>query len=164
MRAAIFKGPGTIAVEERPDPVIAEPTDAVVRVVLACVCGSDLWWYRGISDHAHGPVGHEFIGVVDSVGDQVTKLGVGDFVIAPFAFSDGTCRNCESGFHTACRHGGFFGAGQDGDGGQAELVRVPHADGTLGKVPGADFSDETMAAFLALTDTEATRRGPEGLR
>ena len=156
MRAAIFKGPGTIAVEERPDPVIAEPTDAVVRVVLACVCGSDLWWYRGISDHAHGPVGHEFIGVVEEIGKDVTGLAVGDFVIAPFSYSDGTCRNCESGFQTACVHGGFFGAGQDGDGGQAELVRVPHADGTLVKVPGADFSDETMASFLALTDVMST--------
>ena len=156
MRAAIFKSPGTIAVEDRPKPTIAEPTDAVVRVVLTCVCGSDLWFYRGISDHAHGPVGHEFIGVVDEIGTDVTRLAVGDFVIAPFAFSDGTCRNCQSGFHTACIHGGFFGQGEEGDGAQAEFVRVPHADGTLVNVPGRDFSEETMASFLALSDVMGT--------
>ena len=93
------------------------PTDAVVRVVLACVCGSDLWWYRGISDLPHGSVGHEFIGVVDEIGSEVTELAVGDFVISPFSWSDGTCRNCQAGFHTACVHGGFFGQGGDGDGG-----------------------------------------------
>nr|MDT0665949.1 alcohol dehydrogenase catalytic domain-containing protein [Micromonospora sp. DSM 115978] len=91
-----------------------------MRVVLACVCGSDLWFYRGISDLSHGSVGHEFIGVVDSIGAAVSTLEVGDFVIAPFAWSDGTCKNCQAGFHTACVHGGFFGQGGDDDGGQAE--------------------------------------------
>jgi alcohol dehydrogenase len=81
---------------------------------------------------------------------------VGDFVIAPFAWSDGTCQNCQAGFHTACIHGGFFGQGGEGDGGQAEFVRVPQADGTLVVVPGTDFSDETMASLLALTDVMAT--------
>jgi alcohol dehydrogenase len=156
VRAAIFKGKGTIEVEERPKPAVSEPTDAIVRVVLACVCGSDLWFYRGISDLPHGGVGHEFIGVVDEVGRDVTDLEPGDFVISPFSWSDGTCRNCEHGFHTACVHGGFFGQGGDGDGGQAEYVRVPQADGTLVKVPGSDFSDETMASLLALTDVMAT--------
>jgi alcohol dehydrogenase len=156
MKAAIFKGKGDIAVEERPKPAVNDPTDAIVRVVLACVCGSDLWFYRGISDLPHGGVGHEFIGVVEEVGARVTDLEPGDFVISPFSWSDGTCRNCERGFHTACVHGGFFGQGGDGDGGQAEFVRVPQADGTLVKVPGADFSDETMASLLALTDVMAT--------
>src|SRR4051794_18698485 len=156
MKAAIFKGKGTIAVEERPKPVVAEPTDAIVRVVLACVCGSDLWFYRGISDLPHGSVGHEFIGVVDEIGSEVRDLHVGDFVIAPFSWSDGTCRNCEAGFHTACVHGGFFGQGGDGDGGQAEFVRVPQADGTLVTVPGSAFSDEVMASLLALTDVMST--------
>ncbi|MEZ0493497.1 alcohol dehydrogenase catalytic domain-containing protein [Kineococcus sp. TBRC 1896] len=160
MKAAIFKGKGTIAVEERPKPTVTEPTDAVVRVVLACVCGSDLWFYRGISDLPHGGVGHEFIGVVDEVGSAVGDLQVGDFVIAPFSWSDGTCRNCRHGVQTACVHGGFFGQGGDGDGGQAEFVRVPHADGTLVTVPapasGEEFSDETMASLLALTDVMAT--------
>ena len=156
MKAAIFKGKGNIAVEEIPKPTINESTDAVVRVVLACVCGSDLWWYRGLSDWNHGTVGHEFIGVVDEIGDDVTNLSVGDFVISPFSFSDGTCQNCQAGFHTACIHGGFFGGGGTDDGGQAEFVRVPQADGTLLKVPGTDFSDETLASLLALTDVMST--------
>jgi alcohol dehydrogenase len=156
MLTAIFNGKGNISVEERPKPTIAEPTDAVVRVVLACVCGSDLWFYRGISDLPHGSVGHEFIGVVDEIGDGVTGVAVGDFVISPFSWSDGTCKNCEAGFQTACVHGGFFGQGGQGDGGQAEFVRVPQADGTLVKVPGADFSDDMMASLLALSDVMST--------
>jgi alcohol dehydrogenase len=156
MKQAIFNGTGNITVEERPKPSLNESTDVVVRVVLACVCGSDLWFYRGISDLPHGAVGHEFIGVVDAIGDDVQTLNVGDFVIAPFSFSDGTCKNCEAGFHTACIHGGFFGQGGEDDGGQAEFVRVPHADGTLLAVPGADFNDETLASLLALTDVMAT--------
>src|SRR3954470_2023186 len=156
MKTAIFNGKGDIVVEERPKPTISAPTDAVVRVVLACVCGSDLWFYRGISDVPHGTVGHEFIGVIEAVGDDVHELSVGDFVIAPFSFSDGTCRNCQAGFQTACIHGGFFGQGVDGDGGQAEFVRVPHADGTLVQVPGSDHSEETLASLLALTDVMAT--------
>jgi alcohol dehydrogenase len=156
MRTAIFNGKGNISVEERPKPTISTSTDAVVRVVLACVCGSDLWFYRGVSDLPHGSVGHEFIGVVDTVGDDVKDVAVGDFVISPFSWSDGTCKNCQAGFHTACSHGGFFGQGGEGDGGQAEFVRVPQADGTLVKVPGSDFSDEVMASLLALSDVMAT--------
>ena len=156
MKAAIFKGLNSIAVEDRPKPTVTEPTDAIVRVVLACVCGSDLWFYRGIADLPHGGVGHEFIGVVDEVGGEVTQLSVGDFVISPFSWSDGTCKNCRTGFHTACVHGGFFGQGGEGDGGQAEYVRVPQADGTLVKVQGDDFSDEVMASLLALTDVMST--------
>jgi alcohol dehydrogenase len=135
MRAAIFNGPSKIVVEDRDKPAVVERTDAVVRVVMACVCGSDLWWYRGISDLPHGSIGHEFIGVVDEVGAEVAQLSVGDFVIAPFTWSDGVCKNCEAGFQTACVHGGLFGQGGEGDGGQAEFVRVPQADGTLVKVP-----------------------------
>ena len=156
MRAAIFNGPGKVLVEDRDKPAVIESTDAIVRVVMACVCGSDLWWYRGISDLSHGSVGHEFIGIVDEVGAGVAELSVGDFVIAPFSWSDGVCRNCEAGFQTACVHVGFFGQGGDGDGGQAEFVRVPHADGTLLKVPGEDLSDEVMASLLALTDVMST--------
>jgi alcohol dehydrogenase len=156
MKTAIFNGKGNITVDERPKPALNEPTDAIVRVVLACVCGSDLWFYRGISDLPHGSVGHEFIGVVDEIGDDVHDLTVGDFVISPFSWSDGTCRNCEAGFHTACIHGGFFGQGGEGDGGQAEFVRVPQADGTLVKVEGSNFSDDTLASLLALSDVMAT--------
>ena len=156
MRAAIFRGPGKILVEDRDKPEVVEPTDAVVRVVMACVCGSDLWFYRGIADLPHGSVGHEFMGVVDQVGEEVTELSVGDFVISPFSWSDGKCKNCEAGFQTACVHVGFFGQGGDGDGGQAEFVRVRHAEGTLLKVPGNNFSDEQMASLLALTDVMST--------
>ena len=156
MRAAIFRGKGQIVVEERPKPQIVEPTDAVVRVILACVCGSDLWFYRGISELSHGTVGHEFIGIVDQIGNDVADLQTGDFVISPFAFSDGTCPHCQAGFHTACIHGGFFGQGGTDDGGQAEYVRVPQADGTLVSVPGTDFSDDLLASLLALTDVMAT--------
>ena len=94
MRAAIFNGPGSIEVGERPDPRIEHPTDAVVRVVMACVCGSDLWYYRGESEHAVGSIGHEFIGVVDEIGADVTAVAVGDLVVAPFIFSDMTCPHC----------------------------------------------------------------------
>jgi alcohol dehydrogenase len=156
VKTAIFNGKGNISVEERPKPSISAPTDAIVRVVLACVCGSDLWFYRGVSDLPHGSVGHEFIGVVDTIGDDVSDVAVGDFVISPFTWSDGTCQNCQAGFHSACVHGGVFGQGGEGDGGQAEFVRVPQADGTLVKVPGSSFSDETMASLLALTDVMAT--------
>ncbi len=156
MKAAIFKGKGKIAVEERPKPMIKESTDAVVRVVRACVCGSDLWFYRGISDHPKGSVGHEFIGYVEEVGSNVKGIKVGDFVIAPFAFSDGVCPHCKAGYHTACEHAGFFGQGKDGDGGQAEYVRVPYADGTLVTVQGSIFPDETLASLLTLSDVMGT--------
>ena len=97
MRAAVFAGPRSIGVAERPDPIVKEPTDAVVRVALACVCGSDLWYYRGDSEFAPGPIGHEFVGVVEDVGSEVRDIAAGDFVIAPFAFSDGTCRIAGTG-------------------------------------------------------------------
>jgi threonine dehydrogenase-like Zn-dependent dehydrogenase len=154
MRAAVFNEPRSISVTERPDPVIAEPTDAVVRVVLSCVCGSDLWYYRGDSPFEPGPIGHEFIGVVEDVGSQVRNVSEGDFVISPFAFSDGTCPHCRHGITSACMTGGFFPA--NGDGGQGEAVRVPLADGTLVTVPGDGYSDEMMASLLALSDVMAT--------
>jgi threonine dehydrogenase-like Zn-dependent dehydrogenase len=154
MRAAVFNEPRSITVAERPDPVIAEPTDAVVRVVLACVCGSDLWYYRGESPFEPGPIGHEFIGVVEDVGAEVRDIAKGDFVIAPFAYSDGTCPNCQNGVTTACMNGGFFP--MNGDGGQGEAVRVPLADSTLVKVPGSGHSDETMRSLLTLSDVMAT--------
>ena len=92
MKAAIFKGKGAIELRQRPDPTIKVPTDAVVRVALTCVCGSDLWYYRGQSDYTPGsPIGHEFVGVVEQVGDRVKKIAKGDLVIAPFSYNDGTC-------------------------------------------------------------------------
>src|SRR5438105_274056 len=156
MKAAIFQGPWKIEVGERPDSTIKEPTDAVVRVVLACVCGSDLWYYRGETDFPVGsPIGHEFIGVVAHVGDEVRHVAKGDFVISPFAYSDGTCPNCQVGMTTACINGGFFPAG-NGDGGQGEFVRVPLADGTLVKAPGSHYSDEIMKSLLTLSDVMGT--------
>jgi len=134
MRAAIFEGPRAIKVGDRPDPVIQEPTDAVVRVVLGCVCGSDLWYYRSLSPHAPGSIGHEFIGFVEDTGSDVTGLAAGDLVVAPFIYSDGTCPHCRAGVTFACLAGGSFGNGTiDGD--QGEAVRVPLASSTLVKVP-----------------------------
>ena len=155
MRAAVFAGPRSIEVADRPDPVVAAPTDAVVRVMLTCVCGSDLWYYRGESPHAPGPIGHEFVGVVEQVGADVYAIPVGDFVVAPFKYSDGTCANCRAGWTSSCVAGGAFGT--DGfDGGQGEAVRVPFADATLVVVPGSGHSDETMRSLLALSDVMAT--------
>lgn len=154
MRAAVFIEPHRVEAADRPDASITEPTDAVVRVVLACVCGSDLWYYRGDTEFEPGPIGHEFIGVVEDVGADVANLGKGDLVIAPFAFSDGSCPNCQNGITTACMNGGFFP--MNGDGGQGEAVRVPLADTTLVKVPGSGHSDETLRSLLTLSDVMGT--------
>ncbi len=155
MRAAIFGGPRDIVVGDRPDPVIVDATDAVVRVVLACVCGSDLWYYRGESPHALGPIGHEFIGVVTDIGSAVTRLAEGDLVVAPFTYSDGTCPHCLAGWTSNCANGGSFG-NHGVDGGQGEAVRVPFADATLVTVPGAGHDDATMRSLLALSDVMCT--------
>jgi threonine dehydrogenase-like Zn-dependent dehydrogenase len=155
MRAAIFNEPRSISVAERPDPAITEPTDAVVRVVIACVCGSDLWYYRGESPFAPGPIGHEFVGVVEDVGAEVHDISKGDLVIAPFAYSDGTCPHCRAGVTTSCVAGGFW-ASNGIDGGQGEAVRVPFAESTLVRVPGSGHSDETMRSLLTLSDVMAT--------
>src|SRR3954466_6763980 len=154
MRAAVFNEPRSITVSERRDAAIAEPTDAVVRVVLACVCGSDLWYYRGDSPFEPGPIGHEFVGVVEDIGSEVQDIKRGDFVIAPFAFSDGTCPHCRYGITSACANGGF--SPSNGDGGQGEAVRVPWADGTLVPVPGSGHSDEMLASLLSLSDVMGT--------
>src|SRR5437763_6342781 len=155
MRAAVFCGPRCIEVVDRPDPAVAAPTDALVRVVLGCVCGSDLWYYRGGSPHARGPIGHEFIGVVEEVGAQVRGIGVGDLVIAPFTYSDGTCAHCRAGWTSNCAAGGGFG-NHGIDGGQGEAVRVPFAASTLVQVPGSDHSAETMRSLLTLSDVMCT--------
>src|ERR1039457_1319603 len=155
MRAALYGGPRSVTVGDRPDPVIENPTDAVVRVVLACVCGSDLWYLRGESPHDLGPIGHEFMGVVDAIGDDVRNLSRGDLVIAPFTYSDHTCANCLAGVTSQCVNGGGFG-NHGIDGGQGEAVRVPLADGTLVRVPGTAHSDETMRSLIALSDVMCT--------
>jgi len=154
MRAAVFNGPRDITVADRPDPVIAAPTDALVRVALACVCGSDLWYYRGESPHEPGAIGHEFIGVVEAVGSAVATLAEGDLVIAPFLYSDGTRELCLAGWPAHCLNGGGWGNATGG--GQGERVRVPLADGTLVKVPGSGHTDAILRSLLALSDVACT--------
>ncbi|GHF81316.1 hypothetical protein FHX82_003188 [Amycolatopsis bartoniae] len=155
MKAALLRGPGELVVEDVPDPRIEEPTDAVVRVLAAGICGTDLRGYAGLPGPVTGPrCGHEFVGVVEDVGADVT-LRPGTTVVAPFVFADGTCLECEHGVPSSCRAGGMFGVA--GDGGQAEAVRVPFADATL--VPAAvDENDERLSALLALCDVMATGR------
>jgi threonine dehydrogenase-like Zn-dependent dehydrogenase len=154
MRAAIFHEPGNVTTGDRPDAAIKEPSDAVVRVVLACVCGSDLWYYRGDSPFPPGPIGHEFIGVVEDVGADVRTLAKGELVISPFAFSDGTCPHCRNGITTSCANGGFFP--MNGDGGQGEGVRVPLADSTLVSIPGSGHTDQMLRSLLTLSDVMST--------
>lgn len=155
MRATLFYGPGDIRVETVPDPTIEAATDAIVRVVRSCICGSDLWYYRGESDfEIGGPIGHEFIGVVEEVGAAVTSLRVGQMVVAPWAFSCGDCEFCRAGLQTSCVVGGYWGGDQCG--GQAELVRVPLADGTLVAVLGEVTDDAMLASLLTLSDVMGT--------
>ncbi len=150
MRATLMYGPGDVRVEDRPEPTIEQPTDAVVRVVRACVCGSDLHPYRTMPAAPQGQtMGHEFIGVVEETGAEVATVKPGDFVIAPFAFSDNTCEICRAGFQTACVHGGFFNTAQ------SEFVRVPLADGTLVAAPATD-DEHVLASYLTLADVYLT--------
>jgi threonine dehydrogenase-like Zn-dependent dehydrogenase len=155
MRAAYMFGAGDVRVIDVPDPKIVEATDAVVRVVRACVCGSDLHPYHNLSSTPEGTsMGHEFVGVVEDIGDDVTSVRPGDFVIGPFAWSDGTCEFCREGLQTSCRHGGFWNAG-DVKGGQAEAVRVPLADGTLVPVP-VEENSPLVPSLLTLSDVYGT--------
>ena len=159
MRATLIYGAGDVRVETVPDPKLQAPTDAVVRVLRSCVCGTDLHPYRSMPTSTEGvPMGHEFLGVVEDIGSDVATLRHGDVVIAPFAYSDGTCEFCQEGLQTACVHGGFFAMGDVG-GAQAEAVRVPLADGTLVKVPGdvaADEDSPLLPSLLTLSDVFAT--------
>lgn len=160
MRATMIYGPGDIRLEERPDPVLREPTDAIVRVVRSCICGSDLWPYRGANPPAPPrPIGHEFVGVVEQVGAEVKTVFPGTFVISPFTYGDNTCVHCAAGFQSACEQVGYFGApdrnGHLVDGCQGELVRVPLADGTL--VGAGSSPDEALIpSLLACSDVMGT--------
>ncbi len=155
MRAAIFFDAFDIRVVDRPDPVIEAVGDAIVRVTATCVCGSDLWYYRGLSPREHGQaIGHEFVGTVEDVGSEVSTLRVGDLVIAPFMWSDGDCAHCRYGMTTSCVHGGVWGR-PGSDGGQGEAVRVPFADATLVRVP-EPVDDERIPSLLALSDVMGT--------
>ncbi|MCU1598881.1 MAG: hypothetical protein QOK08_312 [Actinomycetota bacterium] len=160
MLATLIYGERDIRLEEVPDPVLSTGGDAIVRVVAACVCGSDLWGYRGVVPIAEPKrIGHEFVGIVESIGDDVSKIKVGDFVIAPFYDCDMTCSNCINGVSTSCLHGGWWGAndrsGHLADGGQGELIRVPHADGTLVATPGQP-DPALIPSLLTLADVMGT--------
>lgn len=157
MRATVIHAPHDIRVEEVPDPRIQTSTDAVVRVLRACICGSDLWAYRGESARQPGQrIGHEFLGIVEETGPEVRGLVKGDLVVAPFVWSDGTCDFCSEGLTTSCPQGGFWGS-VGSDGGQGEAVRVPFADGTLVKLPADAASDDhLLTALLALSDVMGT--------
>ena len=155
MRATVMYSAGDVRIENVPDPQIIEPTDAVIRVTRACVCGSDLWPYQKMERSDTGRVmGHEAIGVVEDVGADVRTIKRGDFVIMPFAFSDGTCVFCHDGLQTSCVHGGFFGTTEVA-GAQAEAVRIPLADGTLFPV-GARADDALTPSLLTLSDVMGT--------
>ncbi len=153
VRAAVYHAPYDVRVETVPDTGLKGPTDALVRVSRAAICGSDLWFYRGVNKWEPGMrTGHEFIGVVEAVGAEVRSVKPGDHVIAPFAYSDGTCEFCQKGLQTSCLRGGYWGGHQDG--GQAEAVNVPLADGTLIPFP-AELADR-LATVLPLTDVLPT--------
>jgi hypothetical protein len=148
-------GAGDVRVEDVPDPVLREPTDAVVRVLRSCICGSDLWPYWSMPPSEQGQrMGHEFLGVVEDVGSEVSGLTAGDVVVAPFVWADNTCDFCREGLQTSCRHGG--GWGEPGvDGGQSEAVRVPLAQGTLVKLPAGEDS-AMLPSLLTLSDVFCT--------
>ncbi|ANJ28432.1 zinc-dependent alcohol dehydrogenase family protein [Agromyces aureus] len=160
MLATVIHAARDIRVETVPDPVLSTGGDAIVRVVAACVCGSDLWPYRGVTptDEPHR-IGHEFVGVVEAVGDDVSLIEVGDFVIAPFYVCDNTCVNCRNGVSTSCLNGGWWGSddrlGGFADAGQGERVRVPLADGTLVPVR-EEVTADMVPGLLTLSDVMGT--------
>jgi threonine dehydrogenase-like Zn-dependent dehydrogenase len=155
MRATLIYGAGDVRVENVPDPAIHEPTDAVVRIVRSCICGSDLWPYASMPATEEGRrIGHEFLGVVEETGSDVSGLRAGDLVVAPFVWADNTCDFCREGLQTSCRHGGGWGS-PGVDGGQGEAVRVPQAQGTLVKLSVGEDS-ALLPSLLTLSDVFAT--------
>ena len=150
MKAAVLHAPYDIRVEELPDPQIAEPTDAIIRIAAACVCGSDLWPYRGIQGvDRPTPMGHEYCGVVEEVGREVRTIKPGQFVVGSFAASDNTCATCRYGYHSSCVHREFL------SGAQAPFFRVPLADGTLVATAGIP-SDAVIPSLLTTSDVLGT--------
>ncbi|MBA2464110.1 MAG: zinc-dependent alcohol dehydrogenase family protein [Nocardioidaceae bacterium] len=150
MRVTTIHAPGDIRLEERPAPTIEEPTEAIVKVVAACICGSDLWPYRGENDIDPGsPIGHEMVGVVEEVGSEVRDLTAGDFVVVPFVHCDNSCSHCQVGMTSACVQQGFT------SGGQGEYVTVHQADGSLVKTDGMPDAS-LIPSLLALSDVMAT--------
>lgn len=156
MRAVFMYEGGNVQVENVPQPILRDSTDAIVRVVRTCICGSDLHRYhKRTTEDGRIQMGHEFVGIVEEIGSRVSSIRPGDFVIAPFAISCGTCANCLEGLFTSCPNGQFWASG-DIDGAQAEYVRVPHADGTLVTVPGITEDSELLASLLTLSDVYGT--------
>ncbi|GAA2044482.1 zinc-dependent alcohol dehydrogenase family protein [Agromyces tropicus] len=151
MRGVVMYAPGDVRVEEREDPTIVDPTDAIVRLTATCICGSDLWPYRGIEPVDRTPMGHEYVGVVEEVGADVKNVRVGDFVVGSFVISDNTCEICRSGYQSQCVHRTFVAE----IGTQAEKARIPYADGTLVATPG-EPTDKQVAHLLAASDVLGT--------
>jgi threonine dehydrogenase-like Zn-dependent dehydrogenase len=151
MHGVIMHAPGDVRVEERENPTIVEPTDAIIRLTASCICGSDLWPYRGAEPVDHTPMGHEYVGVVTEIGDEVNTIAVGDFVVGSFFASDNTCEICRAGYQTFCVHrqpGAATGA-------QSEFLRVPLADGTLVATP-AQPDPDLIPSLLAASDVLGT--------
>ena len=150
MRGAVLYGPRDLRFEERETPIIVKPTDAIIRISATCVCGSDLWPYRGISPFPQPtPMGHEYCGIVEEVGGAVTTVKPGQFVIGSFFASDNTCPNCQVGYQSSCQHAEFVSTAQ------APLVRIPLADGTLVTTPDIP-SEDLIPSLLALSDVMGT--------
>jgi len=151
MRAVVMHAPGDVRVDETARPTIVEPTDAIIKLSATCICGSDLWPYRGADEVDHQPMGHEYVGVVDEVGAAVSDVKVGDFVVGSFFSSDNTCEICRAGYQTHCVHRGPGAV----PGAQAEYARIPHADGTLVATPSMP-DDDLVPSLLAASDVLGT--------
>ncbi|MDA8043914.1 MAG: zinc-dependent alcohol dehydrogenase family protein [Actinomycetota bacterium] len=151
MRQVVMTKPGEIAVEDRADPKIIEATDAIIRLSATCICGSDLWPYRGVQEVHHQVMGHEYVGVVEEVGPEVKTVKVGDFVVGSFWASDNTCDICQAGYQSHCVHRTIMGS----IGTQSELARIPLADGTLVATPGQPAAD-LIPSLLAASDVLGT--------
>src|SRR5438132_13178140 len=150
MRGAVLHVPYDVRFDERDVPTIIKPTDAIIRISATCVCGSDLWPYRGVNPVTEPiPMGHEYCGIVEEVGSEVVSIRPGQFVIGSFFASDNTCPNCQIGYQSSCQHSEFVG------GAQASLLRVPLADGTLVATPG-DPSEDLIPSLLSLSDVMGT--------
>ena len=152
MRQVFMDAPGDVRVEEREDPKIIDPTDAVIRLTATCICGSDLWPYRGVEGVDHTPMGHEYVGIVEEVGSEVKTVKPGDFVVGSFVISDGTCEICRSGYPSRCVNGQFVSATI---GTQSDKARIPYADGTLVATPGQPDED-LIPHLLAASDVLGT--------
>jgi threonine dehydrogenase-like Zn-dependent dehydrogenase len=151
MRGVVMYTAGDVRVEEREDPKIIEPTDAIIRLTATCICGSDLWPYRGIEPADHQVMGHEYVGVVEEIGDQVENVKVGDFVVGSFVISDNTCEICRAGYQSKCVNASFVSQ----IGTQSDKARIPYADGTLVPTPGQP-DPELIPSLLAASDVLGT--------